>query len=196
MVRMTCTFCDEPIVQKLPITYSGSIGSSTVADFKFRAHKSKLTDLDGHGQIDFQITRENIQLDYVIVPVRVDPADTTKISQGPDIPPPPTPANLQPPAWARNIDFVLSVRSGRGDRLEVSMQAGTSEDERRSRSAEEPGRGRVHAGSKRACTQIRSLPWKETYILNSVYRQRRKSQKRIERNDRYCKRCCLCGVAR
>jgi len=126
IVRMTCTFCKDEVVQKQAITYFGSMASSSPAVFKFLPQKSKIADPDGIGQIDFQITQNNIQVDYIVVRVHVVAAGTTTLQLGTKADPPAV-ASLQTPVWARAIDLILSIRSGAGDRLEVSFQPGTPE---------------------------------------------------------------------
>jgi len=126
IVTMTCTFCKDNIVLKQPLTFFGSTGSSNAAVFTFVPQRAKIKDPDGNAQIDCRITKDNIEVDYVVVAVRVVLPGTTQPSQ-PVNEAPPQPANLRTPPWARPSDLVISIRSGVGDRLEVSFQPGTPE---------------------------------------------------------------------
>lgn len=127
IVRMTCTFCKDEMVQKQPITYFGSKRSSTAAIFKFIPQKAKVKDVTGVGQVDFQITQNNIELDYIVVKVKVSQAATAFLAQQDSETPPAQAVSLRKPAWARDIDLTLSIRSGVGGRLEVSFASGTPE---------------------------------------------------------------------
>ncbi len=134
IVTMTCPFCATPRTQTRPLTYVGAKKASNEAVFTFTPLLSKINDLNGVGQIGFQISQNGRQVDYVVVNVLVraqaeqqqDGGSVDDVMAFLDVGDQrllqfPKKARLHPPEWSRDVDLTIAVRVN-GYSIEVQLQ--------------------------------------------------------------------------
>lgn len=130
LVTMTCRFCKDIGVQKQYIGYSGKNQLSDKATFQFIPLREKIAGDTGVARLGFRITKDGVDLNNVFANVRVNPAGVVA-GAGPISQPSLADSSvvLAPTPSARDIDLKISIRSGIGERLEASIEPGTSEVE-------------------------------------------------------------------
>lgn len=125
VVTMICPFCLAPRMQVKPITYLGAEQRSTEADFDFIPLMSRLEGRSRSGRIAFEITKDGVQLDYVVVDlVVVRSANDLGRVQEPVHPG--QSAVLSAAEWSRDVDLVIRVRQN-SNRLEFQFEPGNSD---------------------------------------------------------------------